>query len=73
MIPAARKILQGLVNERPKDAPSWVLLGVIAQLTGNVEQARAYYQEALAADPGNRDARHNLSELEKSTEEQTSQ
>ncbi len=72
-IPAARKILQGMVNERPEDAPSWVLLGVIEQLTGHVEQARGYYREALAADPGSRDARHNLSELEKSTEEQTSQ
>ncbi|MBT6276049.1 MAG: tetratricopeptide repeat protein [Chromatiales bacterium] len=68
-IQTARRILTGMVTDRPTDIHSWLLLGIIAQLNQEYPQARAYYERVLKLRPDNRDAIHNLTEIDRAQAE----
>lgn len=50
-------------DHRPGDATAWFNLGVVLQDLGRPEEAAAFYERSLAADPGLADAHFNLAGL----------
>ncbi len=57
---AARAAFAAYTMARPGDARGWTGLGVALDLAGAHGEAQAAYGRALAVDPLNRAARHNL-------------
>lgn len=57
---AARAAFANYTMSRPTDARGWTGLGVALDLAGQHGEAQAAYGRALAVDPLNRAARHNL-------------
>jgi Flp pilus assembly protein TadD len=57
---AAQAAFTAYTLSRPADARGWTGLGVALDLAGNTAEAQAAYARALAVDPLNRAARHNL-------------
>ncbi len=61
--PALLAAFQRAVDTDPTSAPSWVGLGVANGIAGANQVAERAFQKALELDPGNPEARHNLSRL----------
>jgi Flp pilus assembly protein TadD len=57
---AARAAFAAYTMSRPGDARGWTGLGVALDLAGAHGEAQTAYGRALAVDPLNRAARHNL-------------
>ncbi|MEM7404597.1 MAG: tetratricopeptide repeat protein [Pseudomonadota bacterium] len=62
---AARRLLEPLLTDEDVDGSAHVLYGIAAHRAGDLEAARAAYEAALARDPDNADAAHNLRTLER--------
>lgn len=63
--PGARVAYLGYVGARPEDALGQLRLGDLAILTGDREEARARYGEALRLDPRNAAARAGLARVDR--------
>jgi YaiO family outer membrane protein len=61
--PAALSILQALNRIHPNDPEVLCRLGRLSEARGNQREARDLFAQALAADPGNADAKQGLSRL----------
>lgn len=57
---AARPLVARLLSTRPGDADALTLSGIVAQRTGNLEEAVRAFRQACAADPQDAGRRQNL-------------
>lgn len=56
-------LLQQVINNDPRDADAYNLLGYSYRKTGNAQSALSYYQRALQIDPNHRGANEYLGQL----------
>jgi len=57
---AAAAACRRILDRKPTSAAAWNLLGVIAQQTGDTQQALELYQKAIALSPNNPDFHYNF-------------
>lgn len=57
-------MLTNQLRTTPQDAEIMVSLGIISERVGHPEEARAFFKQALAVQPGNSEIREALAELE---------